>query len=85
MKSVLDTSPSNIREETIEERVLYELILKLMVQAECAFVYGDNENAFRLYISIKSILVLFVACGLTVDERYWAWVDTFSEELLPNM
>ncbi|MBE7047607.1 MAG: hypothetical protein E7396_09425 [Ruminococcaceae bacterium] len=85
MISVLDKHLLGDGVETVEERVLYDLIHKLMVQAECAHIYGDNENAFKLYASIKAILILFEACELTVDVGYWEWVDLFYKDLLPNM
>ena len=71
--------------ETIEEKILYDLICKLMIQAECHFIYGDNENAFKLYASIKAILILFETCELTVNDCYWAWIDSFAEVLMPKI
>lgn len=85
MHSILEINPSNNHEETIEEMVLYDHIYKLMPQAEASLIYNDNDNAFKTYASIKAILILFEACGLEVDSRYWEWLAEFSEELMPNL
>lgn len=78
MISVLDKHLLAEGEETYEEIILYDLIHKLMVQAECALLYG--EDAVKFYFSIKAILILFEASGLTVRDGYWTWVHSFYHE-----
>ena len=85
MKSILENNwKHDSSERTIEEMVLYDHIQSLIVEAEIYNFHEDYENAFKSYVSIKAILVLFKACNLKVDSRYWEWIETFFKELLPH-
>lgn len=87
MISVLETDIINSDEPTIEETVLYDYIPEIIEDAHTSFNRGDFKRSFRAYITIKVILILFEACDLTDDARYWIcweWLEAFSEELLPK-
>ena len=86
MKSILENKwKHDSSEQTIEEMVLYDHIQRLIIEAEIYNFHEDYENAFKSYVSIKAILVLFKACNLKVDSRYWEWIETFFKELLPHI
>lgn len=86
MKSILEVKVNEDSvERTIEEMVLYDHIQHLIIESEICNIYEDYENAFKAYVSIKAILILFEACDLKVDYRYWEWIETFSQELLPML
>lgn len=86
MKSILENKWNHdSSEQTIEEMVLYDHIRRLIIEAEIYNFHEDYENAFKSYVSIKAILVLFKACNLKVDSRYWEWIETFFKELLPHI
>lgn len=76
MKSILECADTC--EPTIEEVVLYDLIDKMLVIAEVARIYGYDTA--MLCIRIKAILILFEACGLNVDTRYWEWLNNFQSK-----